>query len=77
MVTVRCNEPKKPVIMNFSVLYLGTLFLDIDGESMELLIKTDDCHAIGLEDGEVYRFNEDSRVQLCDVDISYTPKYER
>ena len=75
MVTVKCNEIKNPMWKNFGDLPLGTMFLDT--EDFELLIRTGDYHAIRLEDGEVFRFNRDSQVQLCDVDISYTLKYEK
>ena len=76
MVTVRCNDPKKPMRIYFRDLSISDMFLDIDDDYVGLWMKTSDFYAINLEGGEQYNFNDCDEVQLCDVDISYTPKYE-
>ena len=74
MVNITRLSLNKPKTKHFEGLLVGEMF--VDPEDLELMIKVSDTEGLMVDSNEMYGYNPDTLVQLCNVDIRYTLQYE-
>ena len=74
MINVKRIDQKEPVTEEFGVLYVGAMF--VDPEDLELMIKISKSEALMIDSDEPVSYGSSYKVQLCNVDITYTPRYK-
>ena len=73
MINIKRIDQKEPITEEFGMLNIGAMFVDL--EDLDLMIKTSDDDAMVIDTGDSYGYDPECKVQLCNVDITYTPRY--
>ena len=75
MISIKRINQKEPITHVFKDLRVGEMFVDLEDLDLMLKISENDAMMIGSGGGDTFGYDPDCSVQLCNVDIQYTPRY--